>query len=613
MRRSLFVITLACMLCSLSAAQVLADAYWPVGVQPQDIVRGIYAGQDSGGCCWMGKTGAFFEDIPAGANTLVLTIEIPDYALEGSSKAGITIAIDGRNASSLCCFGTGVHELAFRLPSQTQKAERALITLTSSTSFIPAQRGLGPDTRTLSVLVREVVLENTLTGSRYVDGVDIEAATHDRLLQFLNLLALLAGAMIAIVAFKRRIAWIWAALILSDPFAFSVDVAGTTITLPKIVLLASILWLIPHRKALQPLLRGWAIRILVAAFVIFVFSMLVSDARAVHAGAAVRETLKVVIYALTLVVGYLAYQLDPDEPFLRRIIAITTIVVAAFSLPQVWLGTSEHTFIHGHTFARIAGPLEGPNQLGAFLGMVLPVLLAFVLMRGMTRETGVALALGALALLLTFSRGSVIACGLAVLLVLVLWARPRLQTPVVAILSALLPVLAVSIVFATLHPSATPFGRFLAPPAIDTYNGGLGTRVELWHAAVSMWHAHPAIGVGPGNYELGVSAFAPGVRTHANNYYLQVLAEQGGLGLLAFALLLAASILPFAAIKRHREPLQIAAIAIIFGLAYHQLIDGLLLYVKVGDLYWTLIGVALAASYPHVGHEKEISEITQRA
>jgi O-antigen ligase len=66
-------------------------------------------------------------------------------------------------------------------------------------------------------------------------------------------------------------------------------------------------------------------------------------------------------------------------------------------------------------------------------------------------------------------------------------------------------------------------------------------RVAHWQAAWAMWTDHPWIGVGIGNYESAYSRYAlplwPLALGHAHNYYLNVAAEAGILGLSAYLFL----------------------------------------------------------------------------
>lgn len=124
------------------------------------------------------------------------------------------------------------------------------------------------------------------------------------------------------------------------------------------------------------------------------------------------------------------------------------------------------------------------------------------------------------------------------------------------------------------------------------YKGGLGSRSELWSAAIALWHQHPVLGVGPNNFELLVGSFFPGVRTHVNGQLLQALAEGGVVGLLALLAMIAATLY---ALRRGAGVLGIAVFAMVLGFWTHELFDSLLLYPKVGLAYWTLIAIALAA------------------
>jgi len=110
-------------------------------------------------------------------------------------------------------------------------------------------------------------------------------------------------------------------------------------------------------------------------------------------------------------------------------------------------------------------------------------------------------------------------------------------------------------------------------------------------------------GVGAGNFEFLLAAYGvTGVRTHANSWYFQLLAE-GGLLLFGATIALLATILGtfgFAgSLRRLRaaSPWVLAAFAATVALALHQTVDYLVFYPKVGSAWWLLIGIAAAAIF----------------
>ena len=72
-------------------------------------------------------------------------------------------------------------------------------------------------------------------------------------------------------------------------------------------------------------------------------------------------------------------------------------------------------------------------------------------------------------------------------------------------------------------------------------NFALVERRAHWQAAVEMFEDSPWVGVGIGNYAVAYPAYAlpkwEDPLGHAHNYYLNVLAEAGGIGFLAYILL----------------------------------------------------------------------------
>jgi O-antigen ligase len=110
-----------------------------------------------------------------------------------------------------------------------------------------------------------------------------------------------------------------------------------------------------------------------------------------------------------------------------------------------------------------------------------------------------------------------------------------------------------------------------------------------------MWLRHPLTGVGAGNYELELPYYGVlGVRTHANSWYLQSLAEGGVLLFAATIGILAAFVAAFARAIR-RSPWIAGALAGTVALSLHQTADYLVFFPKVGGTWWVLAGIACAA------------------
>ena len=122
---------------------------------------------------------------------------------------------------------------------------------------------------------------------------------------------------------------------------------------------------------------------------------------------------------------------------------------------------------------------------------------------------------------------------------------------------------------------------------------GLAPRAELWRAAIAMWKTDPGLGVGAGNYELLTPTVGLiGVRTHANNVYLQSLAEGGVLLCAAVIWTIVAAVVLLA--RSPRRVLGIGIVAATVALAVHQCLDDLTFFPKIGGLWWTLLGVGAA-------------------
>jgi O-antigen ligase len=392
----------------------------------------------------------------------------------------------------------------------------------------------------------------------------------------------------------RRPSYAIAALVAVVPFALYRDIGHTTITLSKVALLAAIVGLALRRADLRrvfdPTARGFAI-----AGLGVVAATALSIVHADFREPALRETLKACEYLALFATVVVAARADAAQTPVRYAFAATAAIVAVLALAQEFGGAPSGLWYADHAIPRIAGPLEGPNQLAGYLGLALPVVFAHLATRGTTLERFALLA-GSAALVLTISRAGVATTALAVAIVAA-FSPARARNAALAI-GACGAVAGVALLafwgYAATHSLAgfDLLGRFSTFAEV-AQPGSVGNRSQLWHAAVILWREHPIFGIGAGNFEFELArAGFPGLRTHANSLYLQSLAEGGIISFAATLGLVSVSIASF--VRAPREPLIVAALAASIGFAIHQIFDFLVFFPKVGELWWILLGLAAA-------------------
>lgn len=394
----------------------------------------------------------------------------------------------------------------------------------------------------------------------------------------------------------RRPAYALAAFILLVPFALYRDVLGTTITLPKVALVGIIAGLTAFR-GIPALLRARpAARLLLLTAIVFGATAL-SVLQATYAHPALRETFKAFEHLLLFGAAYACFRLDRDETVLRWAIVVVTALVALLALSQELLGAPSGLYFNNEIIPRIAGPLEGPNQLAGYLEISIAMLGAFACARP-SKPVAFALGLAAFADVLTFSRAGIVGGAIAVLALAIVYRRQA-----VALVAPLASGIALGAIVAGLWseavrapggaPSIDPFSRHTLTGT--SYAGGVGSRGELWRAAFAMLRTHWALGVGAGNYELLLPTVGlKNVRTHSNSLYIQAWVEGGIPLLLATLALVYASIATFVRTARS-SPFIAGALAASIALALHQIVDYLVFYNKVADWWWVVLALGAAA------------------
>jgi O-antigen ligase len=396
-----------------------------------------------------------------------------------------------------------------------------------------------------------------------------------------------ATALLAGVLTWFRPAYGLALVVLLDPFDFSHAAGPTTLGLPKAALAGFLLSLAVRRAPLRPL-WGRAARPIAFGAVAILAATALAATQADYLSPAVREIVKALEYLAAFAGAVVAFSADPDERVVGIALALSAGVVALVALSQEVTGSSSALVLQGRVITRIAGPLEGPNQLAGYFDIVLPVLLA-LLVRSRLRWLAPVLGLCAIADVLTLSRAGILAAFIGCAIVVALGGEARRAKRYAAALGIVLLIVFLGLGAAGL---LARFARFDS----EGQMGGLGTRSELWRAALAMWRSHPWLGVGGGNYELELPrAGVTDAQTHANSLYLQSLAE-GGLALFAAVTGTLAAALVVLRRAVSQSSLVLGAFAATAALALHQIFDLLVFFPKVGLLWWLVLGVGAAAA-----------------
>jgi O-antigen ligase len=256
---------------------------------------------------------------------------------------------------------------------------------------------------------------------------------------------------------------------------------------------------------------------------------------------------------------------------------------------------------------RLTGTIADPNFYAALLALAVPLALERLLheRRKLLKLLAAAALLLALACIgLTASRGGLLALAVVAGAALLIF-RPR---------------------FWYLVPLALPLSLLLLPlvPAeyLQRYEAMLdmlpgfggrtgGTEVSIqgrlgeWAAAWAMFLDHPLLGIGWGNYETNFETYTVrlgmplrgGVR-QAHSLYLEIAAERGLLGLVAFLVLLAVAALGVFRARRHAlqdGAREVAQIATAIGMATLTLITAMVfLHDAYPRMLWLLLAICIA-------------------
>lgn len=197
---------------------------------------------------------------------------------------------------------------------------------------------------------------------------------------------------------------------------------------------------------------------------------------------------------------------------------------------------------------RVPGPLlcfVNRNHCAGYLAMLCPAALALFFADAASRRFLRALLLLAAhaamsaAIVLTLSRGAVVAYIAGHVALLAIYAARRRLFPALCLLLAGTVVAVAMFCF-----SGQTFKHRMATLREPLANGNFDERLDAWRTCGAIWRSYPIMGAGPNAFRMVFPQYRSTSRreymTHPENEYAQLLAESGLVGTLLFVILVAA-------------------------------------------------------------------------
>jgi len=334
-------------------------------------------------------------------------------------------------------------------------------------------------------------------------------------------------------------------------------------------------------KDLRTWLFGtWLTRTILAYFAVAIASALFLNPLTLDAQ---RELMRLASYVCLYYVITDWCRSENNTQILLKALMASTIAVAIFGLWQAFTGG--YSMLYDVLYpiqdeiaqipaweGRITSFLEHYNGLAGYLNLVLPFCLAFAtggtdpVLRILSRWC---LALAAVALLLTQSRGGLLAFVAILLVHSYLSARDR-KTGKRRI--------AVALIVCLLAAALAGF-FFQRLGEIDDFTAV--SRLAIWEGAFTVFARSPVLGTGFGNLRGlmgGLLSLPDGWTGDAHNLYLELLAETGLVGFLVFGVLiilaLRTALKQFRRTENHfNRMIALAIFAAICGLLVHGTVD----------------------------------------
>lgn len=276
------------------------------------------------------------------------------------------------------------------------------------------------------------------------------------------------------------------------------------------------------------------------------------------------------------------------------------LIVAGYGLWQYVTGSNELITAEGGLL-RIRSFYGSPNNVGLYLGRILPILLAVSLLAPSQSNRrrilyAIFAAIMGVVLLLTFSRGAIL-LGMPAAVAFIFWQWQRVNGR--SAWPYLLGAAVVGIVGLLLLLQLPQFaGRF------DLRGQTSFFRVALWQASLNMWLDHLWLGVGldnflyayRGEYILNAAWQEPDLN-HPHNFLLDFGTRLGLLGVVSGGLMVGTAVYHLNQLRQRSNGLQFALVVGLLGtvldMLFHGLVDHSFFLVDLAFVFMFVLGTTI--------------------
>jgi putative inorganic carbon (hco3(-)) transporter len=263
---------------------------------------------------------------------------------------------------------------------------------------------------------------------------------------------------------------------------------------------------------------------------------------------------------------------------------------------------------------RVYSYLGNPNLLAGYLipAIALSLVAVFVWQRWLPKALALTIfVVNSICLIMTFSRGGLIGfvvCLFALLVLLVYWYSVQLRPEwrpwaMPVLLGGCTVVLILAVMF------VEPLRARVASMFVGRKDSSNNFRMNVWSSVIQMISDRPILGIGPGNNAFN-KIYPQYMRARysalsAYSVFLEVLVETGFIGFSCFLWLLLVifnqGIQQMRRLRASANPQGfwlIGAIAAMFGMLSHGLVDTVWYRPEVSTLWWLMVGIIASFYMP---------------